>query len=307
MPQLPVISVIVPCAGHAPELALCLQALVGQQTDVPYEIVVVDSAADPDVVAVASLFAEVRVVSSAVRLRAEAARNLGVAESRGDLLAFTDADCVPAPDWLATAYAALQADAKLVGGAVGDALPWHLIAISDNLLQFADFSPFRPNQSAEYFPGCNFALSRAAFDELGIIPEAGALLGADTLFSAAAATRWPGQVQFMSAMRVNHKGRTTLRTMWHHMYSFGYGRARLNIRLKPRFRRWGRSSVMILPVAAKRWLYIARQVMRWHPPGLVRMLLLTPIMAVGLVGWAIGFRDGCREPIHQWQKPELVE
>ena len=304
MTQHPDISVIVPCAGHAPELELCLQALSEQKIDVSYEMVVVDSAADPAVVAVGESFDNVRVVSSTIPLRAEPARNFGVLASHAELLAFVDADCVPTPEWLATAFDALQTDIKLVGGAVGDALPRHLIAISDNLLQFADFSPHRPKQSAEYFPGCNFALSRTAFDGLGNIPDTGVLMGADTLFSEAASQRWPSQVQFVPTMRVDHKGRTTLRAMWHHMHSFGYGRARLNIRLKPRFRRWGRSSLMILPVAAKRWLYIARQVARWHPPGLVRMLLLTPIMGIGLIGWAVGFRDGCREPIHDWQTVE---
>jgi glycosyltransferase involved in cell wall biosynthesis len=50
-----------------------------------------------------------------VRLRSEtkqgayAARNRGVAASRGGILAFTDADCVPAADWLERMVAAVSA------------------------------------------------------------------------------------------------------------------------------------------------------------------------------------------------------
>ena len=45
------------------------------------------------------------------------ARNAGVAATTAPLLAFTDADCVPEPDWLARGVAALE-DADLVQGAV---------------------------------------------------------------------------------------------------------------------------------------------------------------------------------------------
>jgi GT2 family glycosyltransferase len=46
-----------------------------------------------------------------------AARNLGAQVARGELLAFTDADCLPEPDWLAALLAAL--DDPRVAGARG--------------------------------------------------------------------------------------------------------------------------------------------------------------------------------------------
>ena len=46
-----------------------------------------------------------------------AARNAGVAAAAGDAIAFTDADCLPEPDWLRTGVSALER-ADLVQGRV---------------------------------------------------------------------------------------------------------------------------------------------------------------------------------------------
>ncbi len=44
-----------------------------------------------------------------------AARNQALARAQGDLIAFTDADCTPAPDWLAQLMAPLQAEPAVAG------------------------------------------------------------------------------------------------------------------------------------------------------------------------------------------------
>lgn len=41
-----------------------------------------------------------------------AARNAGIKHSRGDIIAFTDADCLPEPNWLQNAFEAFQKDKK---------------------------------------------------------------------------------------------------------------------------------------------------------------------------------------------------
>ncbi|EWG99644.1 hypothetical protein Q427_23780 [Halomonas sp. BC04] len=46
-----------------------------------------------------------------------AARNRGISEARGEVLAFLDADCVPEPDWLESAMACMEAEgADLLAG-----------------------------------------------------------------------------------------------------------------------------------------------------------------------------------------------
>src|SRR5439155_15998009 len=50
------------------------------------------------------------------------ARNLAVAEARGEVLAFTDSDCIPEPGWLKAGVAALESDPRL-GVVQGRTLP----------------------------------------------------------------------------------------------------------------------------------------------------------------------------------------
>lgn len=106
---LPRISVVVP-TYRRPELLLrCLQALLAQ--DLPpddYEIVVVDDArCDWTQTVMRALAAEL----PAPTLRGPAtARNTGWRAARGAVIAFTDDDTLPAPDWLSAGLAALDAD-----------------------------------------------------------------------------------------------------------------------------------------------------------------------------------------------------
>ena len=94
------ISVIVPAYNAARTLPACLRALNNQTLPrQEYEIIVVDDGSTDDTPAVARRYGA-RVVTQP-NAGPAAARNRGVEMARGDLLLFTDADCVPAPDWIA--------------------------------------------------------------------------------------------------------------------------------------------------------------------------------------------------------------
>lgn len=104
------VSVIVPVFNDAARLRLCLQALAAQTYEPEnnqkgrknhYEVIVVDNASAaseniPDLVADFScaVYAYESLPGS------YAARNRGIDLAKGDILAFTDADCIPAKDWI---------------------------------------------------------------------------------------------------------------------------------------------------------------------------------------------------------------
>jgi glycosyltransferase involved in cell wall biosynthesis len=102
------ISVIIPVWNSGALLRRCLEALA-RQTLGPdcFEIIVVDNGSSDDSAAIANSFPGV-VLLSEPRPGSYAARNRGLARARGDFIAFTDADCVPAPDWLEQALAAAR-------------------------------------------------------------------------------------------------------------------------------------------------------------------------------------------------------
>jgi cellulose synthase/poly-beta-1,6-N-acetylglucosamine synthase-like glycosyltransferase len=78
-----------------------------------FEIIVVDDGSTDNTADIARQ-AGVRVVSQP-NAGAAAARNLGAHFAGGDLLLFTDADCLPAPDWVAQMCAPFAADPTLAG------------------------------------------------------------------------------------------------------------------------------------------------------------------------------------------------
>jgi len=105
----PDVSVIVPHYRDFHRLDLCLTAL-GRQTypSERIEIVVADNASpEGEEVLVQAIAGRARLVIVTER-GAGAARNGGVAVARGPVLAFTDSDCVPEPEWLAEGVAALS-------------------------------------------------------------------------------------------------------------------------------------------------------------------------------------------------------
>jgi glycosyltransferase involved in cell wall biosynthesis len=109
------VSVIVPARDAAATIERTLAAIAEQRFDRDHELIVVDDGSRDDTAAIAER-AGARVVRGP-REGPGQARNLGAAEARGELLAFTDADCYPTAAWLAAGAAAL-ADADLVQGAV---------------------------------------------------------------------------------------------------------------------------------------------------------------------------------------------
>lgn len=104
--RVPEVSVIVSTYGRAALLRGLLTALEAQRAAPPFEVVVADNGSrDNTWEVLSSLAPSSPVAVTAVRVSencgAGVGRNRAVAASRGRLLAFTDDDCLPAPDWLA--------------------------------------------------------------------------------------------------------------------------------------------------------------------------------------------------------------
>ena len=95
----PFVSVIIPVWDHAEDLAACLNALENQtyQKD-RYEVIVIDNGSPLDL-KFCTDYPQARLTFEK-KPGSYAARNKGISLSKGDVLAFTDADCIPARDWI---------------------------------------------------------------------------------------------------------------------------------------------------------------------------------------------------------------
>lgn len=113
----PKVSIIVPHYRDLDSLDLCLRGLTAQTFPMAdAEIIVADNASPQGEAEVARVIAgRARLVTVNER-GAGPARNGGVAVARGEVLAFTDCDCQPEPQWLEAGLAALETHDFVGGG-----------------------------------------------------------------------------------------------------------------------------------------------------------------------------------------------
>jgi len=154
------ISIIVPARNAAATLPALLDAVAA--LDVPegttVETILVDDHSTDGTPELAAVHpASVTVIHSAGHGPA-AARNKGSALARGEILAFTDADCAPTPGWLLAGLAALDAGADMVQGAVSPPPGIHVGPFDRTV---------RVGQPTHLYETANLLVRRATFDALG--------------------------------------------------------------------------------------------------------------------------------------------
>jgi glycosyltransferase involved in cell wall biosynthesis len=116
--EAPRVSVVIPVYNDAGPLAKCLEALEHQtHPESSFRVNVVDNDSEEDIGAVVDSFECARLLFEA-QPGSYAARNRGIRETDGDVLAFTDADCVPAETWIEEGVRHLTGEpaCDLVGG-----------------------------------------------------------------------------------------------------------------------------------------------------------------------------------------------
>lgn len=120
---LPTVSIVVPVRNRPRQLDACLAALA--RLEYPsdrWEVIVVDDASSDDTAARAEAWKE-RLALQLIRLPqqvgAAECRNQGARAARGEIIAFTDSDCLPHPRWLRElAPEFVRPSVVAVGGAV---------------------------------------------------------------------------------------------------------------------------------------------------------------------------------------------
>jgi len=125
--SVPAVSVVIAARDAAATLPAALCALAGQERVPAFEVLVVDDGSTDTTARIAAVHPVVTALLTSEGKGPGAARNLGVAAARAPVVAFTDADCAPAPGWLAAGLTALADGADVVQGRVepaGPSGPW---------------------------------------------------------------------------------------------------------------------------------------------------------------------------------------
>jgi len=112
----------------------------------------------------------VRFISTGRPVCAAAARNIGLRAARSDIILFTDADCLPAPDWLQAHLDSHRSGKKVVGGSVTFTID-NYWTTADNVSMFHEFTPSTPAGYRSYLPTLNLSVAREVVEKVGAFDE----------------------------------------------------------------------------------------------------------------------------------------
>lgn len=162
------VSVIIAVKNREGLIGKCLQSLM--EVDYPdYEVIVVDDHSIDNTAEVVKNF-PVKLLKSKGR-GIGAAKNTGIAEANGRIVAFTDSDCLVAKDWLSQmAKLHLQyPQAMGVGGIIKNPLPENFFARFGQKLCFDP--PLFQQGFVKTIGGNNVSYKREVFDSVGLFDE----------------------------------------------------------------------------------------------------------------------------------------
>jgi glycosyltransferase involved in cell wall biosynthesis len=166
LPKTPFVSVIVCSYNGGSTLASCLDSL-GKLNYPEYEVILVDDGSTDDTSYIAAQFSWVRYIRQSNQGLSHA-RNTGATAAKGEVVAYTDSDCMVDPDWLYYLIGTLvSGDYAGVGGpnVTPPAKNWIQACVAA--------APGGPSHVlltdvvAEHIPGCNMAFYRWAFEGVG--------------------------------------------------------------------------------------------------------------------------------------------
>ena len=214
-----VVDVIVPVrdggSGSAPA-----SVPSARRAGVTTRIIVVDNGSTDGSLAVAEELADLVLVEP--RPGSYAARNRGIGATTAEVVAFTDADCIPEPTWLSTAVAVLDGGGDLCAGAIVHEPATTWVGRFDErcyLDQQSYVARWRFGATA------NLVVRRAVLTSLGgFLDEL--VSGGDVEFGRRA-TSAGFRLEFASDSVVHHEARATLAGVTRKAWRHGRGHAQL--------------------------------------------------------------------------------
>ena len=165
----PAVTVAMSTYGRADLLPRVIEGRARQSLDPgTFEGVVVDDGSPDDTAAVLEALADqvpfcLRILRHARNRGAAAGRNTAWRSARAPVVAFTDDDCVPSPQWLAEGLAAMRPGHFVVGRTMPDPTEVHLLE--------RPFSRSLTVESPRFFETCNVFYRRPDLEAMGGLDE----------------------------------------------------------------------------------------------------------------------------------------
>ncbi len=234
---MPEVSIVIPAYNNEPTLEACLQSVKANKTSYQYEIIVCDAQSTDKTKEIALKYTDKVLDGKPQRIN----RNIGIQEAQGNIILFTDSDCLVPLNWIDTLVDNLKdynCKNRHIIGVGGGSVPWlnnpneleETIAITmrSPLVAFRsrNTANYRTDRSVEHNPPINSAyfkstlLKVGGFDERPHFPED---LDLDAKLIAAGY-----QLYYIAGIEVKHKHKSTYRDFTRQMQGFGVKRIKAN-------------------------------------------------------------------------------
>jgi cellulose synthase/poly-beta-1,6-N-acetylglucosamine synthase-like glycosyltransferase len=243
------ITLVIPVKNEERRLPTCFEA-IRAQTVQPTEIIVVDGHSTDRTVEVA-LQNGARVFYEEFRTRGGACQ-VGVEHASGDFVVFTDADCVPEPDWIETLAKNFEPNAVGVGGRIENAgdtfLQRSVDAALDTVVGSANSVQGRPFASRRFvtsISGCNSMYRRSDLLAVGGF-NTSLITTEDTELNRRLLRQ--GHLLYVPEALVHHRHERGLRSFAKRMFQYGYGRGQSLLLGPPLLLSVGAAAIVLLSV-----------------------------------------------------------
>ena len=173
----PCVSIVVPVKNEGKRINETLESLA--KIDYPcYEVIIVDGGSTDDTINIAKKF-PFKIVQTSDSTPGQG-RNIGIKNSLGEVIAFTDGDCMPEKNWLKNAVSHLKF--KDVGGVGGpmttcDKSSYKSKTILNVLSTFfanagsTNFVRYKELRAVKNIPSCNAIYHRRVLEEAGLFSD----------------------------------------------------------------------------------------------------------------------------------------
>lgn len=168
---MPRVSVIVPVYNGERTIGECVESIFALSFPRDgFELLLIDNASTDGTSKILDRYNDRAVILHEAKRGPAAARNCGLRKAAGDIVAFTDADCVVDRDWLVRITAPLNDPAVgIVGGTIRAIKPCNSVEefgerIHDHQLAIEYYSP-------PYAITMNWASRRSVLEEVGLFDE----------------------------------------------------------------------------------------------------------------------------------------
>lgn len=221
------ISIIVPVLNGEKHISICLESIT--RLSYPkndFEVIIVDNGSSDKTVDIIKSFQRDQNIDIKLYFQkiksSYAARNLGIKNAKGDIIVFTDADCIVYEDWLANIVNYFSD--KTVGGVAGEILPASGNSIIEKYSIDEGVLSQRRTFNSKFLPyaqTANAAYRKELFNQIGYFDEV--ISGGDADYSWRVQLETDYKIVFAEDAIVLHRHRTDLKGLFKQRFKHGYG------------------------------------------------------------------------------------